>query len=291
MTTERNQWMTDEATRKAVAHALWGVTDITPEWVHVSFAALRAALPDLVERDKWRAERAVAESLRTRVAELEAANRKLHARRFDVCDTLGLLARDENGEILNDPEPEDVIGAIEELQGRAERRAPLAASVDELTEKQMLDVLRRYHRDGSIQDIESWMSDMRDAVGLAFSFLARPAAAPSVAPASPAPGALSDEQVDECVEVMRQGFDECASDRDVVGRVLARAATFATAAPAAPVEASEAQPDYWTRVEIEHASRELARMESFREQDIGAAFRIAATFTAAARSAKGGSGQ
>jgi hypothetical protein len=64
---------------------------------------------------------------------------------------------------------------------------------------------------------------------------------------------------------------------------------------AAPVEASEAQPDYWTRVEIEHASRELARMESFREQDIGAAFRIAATFTAAARrnasNTQGGSGQ
>ena len=119
--------------------------------------------------------------------------------------------------------------------------------------------------------------------------------APSVAPASPAPGALSDEQVDQ---IARESWpftngpdEERAGRREVVRRVLARAATFATAAPAAPVEASEAQPDYWTRVEIEHASRELARMESFREQDIGIAFKIAAKFAAAARSAKGGSGQ
>jgi hypothetical protein len=354
MTNERNPWLMDDATRKAVAHALWGVVDLTKPWVIDTFAALRAALPDLVERDKWRAERVVAESLRTRVAELEAANRKLHARRFAVCDTLGLLARDENGEILNDPAPEDVIGAIEALQGRAERRAPLAASVEELTDEQIRECVDVFQHTPSNRDS---LADWRATIAHAFSLLARPAAAPSVAPASPATGALSDEQVDECIRAAwtdPEDFQHAEwvvnRRRDVVRRVLARAATFATAAtpiasgvkeiqaravdpgdevfvtggwqrvrarsnishnrtlldfghwthnvesdslvtvraapaPAAPVEASEAQPDYWTRVEIEHASRELARMESFREQDIGIAFKIAATFAAAARAA------
>jgi hypothetical protein len=184
MTNEtKNEWLMREHLERLV----FAIGPMRAETDVVESA--RAALPDLVERrdhdNALEIMRAMHESdtdtiatLRTRVAELEARWR-------DLCDSLNLHARDVNGEILNDPDTEDVLQAIERP---------------------------------------------------------RLASAPSVA-------------------------------------------------PAAPVEASEAQPDYWMRVKIEHASRELARMESFREQDIDAAFRIAATFTAAARSAKGGSGQ
>ena len=156
---------------------------------------------------KWRAERVVAESLRTRVAELEAA-----------------IAS-----------------------------APLAASVEELTEfERGDDEVRRgadvktygIHRNGrrmhgNVIEVHGDAA-LRDRI---LALLARPAAAPSVAPASPATGALADEQVDECVQAMRgagfpsgtQGEPVSPVMRAKVRAALARAATFATAAEAGTV--------------------------------------------------------
>jgi hypothetical protein len=144
---------------------------------------------------------------------------------------------------------------------------------------------------------------------------ARPAAAPSVAPVSPAPGALSDDVLDEMiVEIKEALFGDRAwriepGMNDAVRRVLARAATFAPrytigvdwasgpervaeiTPPAAPVEASEAL-TLRDRFAMAALQGVLANPGTAGEpDDIAQTAFDYADACLAARSAKGGSGQ
>jgi len=116
-----NEWLTMKTARDAADEFVSAKDD------EAGLRLMREVLPPLVlARD--------ATALRSRVAKLERE-------RVQICDALGLLARDPNGEIVNTPDLEDIIEA-------AHRKAPRPVAPEgeaELTDAEcaMLNAARR----------------------------------------------------------------------------------------------------------------------------------------------------